>query len=67
MSTGFWSTPPNQNSQSQMMNQARNLGMTSAISTASPKPLDILKTQELHAALIPHGVTETDEELNHRY
>ena len=66
--SAFWSTPPGQNTQSQqIMNQARNLGMTSAISTAMPKPLDIQKTKELAEALAPHGVSETDEELNHRY
>ena len=66
--SAFWSTPPGQNAQSQqMLNQARNLGMTSAISMAMPKPLDLLKTKELAEALAPHGVSETDEELNHRY
>ncbi|KAI9564763.1 hypothetical protein GHT06_008504 [Daphnia sinensis] len=65
--SAFWSTPPGQNAQSQqILNQARNLGMTSAISMAMPKPLDLQKTLELNEALIPHGVSETDEELNHR-
>jgi poly(A) polymerase len=40
--------------------------MTSAISMAMPKPLDLQKTTELSEALIPHAVSETDEELNHR-
>jgi poly(A) polymerase len=65
--SAFWSTPTGQNAQSQqILNQARNLGMTSAISMAMPKPLDLQKTTELSEALIPHGVSETDEELNHR-
>ena len=67
--SAFWSTPPQQgqNAQSQqILNQARNLGMTSAISMAMPKPLDLQKTKELAEALAPHGVSETDEELNHR-
>jgi poly(A) polymerase len=64
--TPFWATPPNHMS-SQNANQARNLGMTSAISLAMPRPNDIQKTKELDEALKPHGVSETDEELNHRY
>jgi len=63
--TPFWATPPNHVS-SQNANQARNLGMTSAISLAMPRPNDIQKTKELDEALKPHGVSETDEELNHR-
>ena len=66
--SGFWGSPPGQNPHSQqMMNQARNLGMTSAISMAMPKPIDVQKTKELEESLVPHGVAETDEELNHRY
>lgn len=65
--SAFWSTPPGQNAQAQMMSSAsRNLGMTSAISMATPKPLDIQKTKELDEALVPFGVSESDEELNHR-
>jgi poly(A) polymerase len=66
--SAFWSTPPGQNAQNQMLNTAasRNLGMTSAISMATPKPLDIQKTKELDEALVPFGVSESDEELNHR-
>ena len=65
--TAFWATPPNHVSQPPSMNQARNLGMTSAISMAGPKPVDIQKTKELDEALRPHGVSESDEELNHRW
>lgn len=67
--SAFWSTPPGQNAQNQMLNAAaasRNLGMTSAISMATPKPLDLQKTKELDEALVPFGVSESDEELNHR-
>ena len=41
--------------------------MTSAISHATPKPLDIAKTKELAENLVPYGVQESDEELDHRY
>ncbi len=67
--SAFWSTPPGQIAQNQMLNAAaasRNLGMTSAISMATPKPLDLQKTKELDEALVPFGVSESDEELNHR-
>ena len=63
--TPFWATPPNHVS-SQNANQARNLGMTSAISLAMPRPNDLQRTKELDEGLKPHGVSETDEELNHR-
>ncbi|XP_039279263.1 poly(A) polymerase type 3 [Nilaparvata lugens] len=42
------------------------LGMTSAISTAGPKPIDIQRTTELQEALKPYNVSESEEELNHR-
>lgn len=45
---------------------ARTLGMTSAISSALPKPIDIQRTQELMEALKPFNVTESDAELSHR-
>lgn len=66
MNTAFWPSTPNQSPQSQIMNQPRNLGMTSAISHATPKPLDIAKTKELAENLVPYGVQESDEELDHR-
>ncbi|RZF41038.1 hypothetical protein LSTR_LSTR002670 [Laodelphax striatellus] len=44
----------------------RTLGMTSAISTAGPKPIDIQRTAELQEALKPFNVSESEEELNHR-
>lgn len=42
------------------------LGMTSAISSAPPKPADLVKTKELEEALKPFDVFESQQELNHR-
>uniref|UniRef100_A0A6P7GPK8 Poly(A) polymerase alpha-like n=1 Tax=Diabrotica virgifera virgifera TaxID=50390 RepID=A0A6P7GPK8_DIAVI len=42
------------------------LGMTSAISTAEPKPVDLVKTRELIEALKPFDVFESEQELNKR-
>ncbi|XP_048488228.1 poly(A) polymerase type 3 isoform X3 [Plutella xylostella] len=44
----------------------KTLGMTSAISMAGPKPIDIEKTNELKESLIPYGVFESEAELHHR-
>ncbi|XP_049301481.1 poly(A) polymerase type 3 [Anopheles funestus] len=44
----------------------KTLGMTSAISTAEPKPEDLQKTKELEKSLEPFNVFEAEEELNHR-
>lgn len=41
-------------------------GVTSPISTALPKPIDIQRTVELENALKQYGLFESDEELNHR-
>uniref|UniRef100_T1JA32 polynucleotide adenylyltransferase n=1 Tax=Strigamia maritima TaxID=126957 RepID=T1JA32_STRMM len=49
-----------------MQSGLKTLGMTSAISLAPPKPIDIQRTKELEEALKPYGIFETDEELNHR-
>lgn len=58
---------PQQNaSHHQQQPNLRTLGMTSAISTAPPKPLDYQRTHELQEVLKPYNVFETDEELNHR-
>lgn len=46
--------------------QQRTLGMTSAITLAGPKPIDVLRTKELEDALKPYNVMETEQELNHR-
>lgn len=69
----MWSTQM----QSQMFQNQQNaekaeqakkqaLGMTSAISLAGPKPIDVQRTKELEEALKPYNVTESDQELNHR-
>lgn len=42
------------------------LGMTSAISSAPPKQIDLIKTKELEEALNSFGVFESEQELNHR-
>jgi len=42
------------------------MGMTSALSTAGPKPIDLKLTTELEEALQPHGVFETMAEMTHR-
>lgn len=69
----MWSSQPvNNGIQNNKENTQKNdtkiptLGMTSAISTAPPKPSDLLKTQELEEALKPFDVFESEQELNHR-
>ncbi len=42
-------------------------GMTSPITTATPKPIDISRNRELEEVLASYDVTETEDELNHRY
>ncbi|KAB0792382.1 hypothetical protein PPYR_14341 [Photinus pyralis] len=49
-----------------MQKNKHTLGMTSAISLASPKQSDLTKTAELEEALKPFDVFESDQELNHR-
>lgn len=44
----------------------KTFGMTSAISEAEPKPIDLVRTNELMESLKPYNVFETEEELNHR-
>ncbi|XP_005184903.1 poly(A) polymerase type 3 [Musca domestica] len=53
-------------SRSGSQNPPKQLGMTSAISLAGPRPEDVQKTDELRKALEPYKVFETEEELNHR-
>lgn len=69
-----------QKDQNQQNGASKTLGMTSAISTAAPKPDDIVKTKNLEKALDssgqsleaddycpePYNVFESEEELNHR-
>lgn len=59
----MWSTSNNDKG----IKNGQTYGMTSAISTALPKPIDIQRTKELEETLLLYDVTETDEELNHRY
>uniref|UniRef100_A0A0A9X053 Poly(A) polymerase n=1 Tax=Lygus hesperus TaxID=30085 RepID=A0A0A9X053_LYGHE len=47
-------------------NNQKTLGLTSAITLAGPKMIDMQRTKELLEGLKPYGVMETDEELNHR-
>ncbi|XP_050294839.1 poly(A) polymerase type 3 isoform X2 [Anthonomus grandis grandis] len=42
------------------------LGMTSAISTAAPKEIDLIRTKELEKALNSFDIFESEKELNHR-
>lgn len=56
----------NSNSNAQQQQPVKQLGMTSAISLAEPRPEDIQKTEELGKGLEPYNVFETPEELNHR-
>lgn len=44
----------------------KTLGMTSAISAAPPKEIDLIRTKELEDALVPFDVFESKEELDHR-
>lgn len=59
----MWSTP---STDKQNVKNGQTYGMTSAISVAPPKPIDLQRTKELEDVLMMHDVTETDEELNHR-
>lgn len=45
---------------------AKQLGMTSAISLAEPRPEDLQRTEELRKSLEPYNVFESQDELNHR-
>ncbi len=44
----------------------RTLGMTAPISLAPPDESDLQRTDDMVAAMSPHDVFETEEELNHR-
>jgi poly(A) polymerase len=56
----------NSQQQHQQQQQPKQLGMTSAISLAAPKPEDIQRTKDLEATLEPFNVFESEQELNHR-
>lgn len=46
--------------------QRTHLGMTAPISLSEPAEADVLRTEALVEAMQPHGVFESEEELNHR-
>ena len=48
------------------MSSSQYLGMTAPISLASPDSADMERTKALEKALEPHGVFESEQELNHR-
>ncbi|XP_060654506.1 poly(A) polymerase type 3 [Drosophila nasuta] len=58
--------PHNGNTTSGGAQPAKQLGMTSAISLAEPRPEDLLRTEELSKSLEPYKVFESQDELNHR-
>lgn len=66
----MWSSQPGGNFHSpEGKNEQANkptLGMTSAISLASPKPTDLAKTKELETTLKTFDVFESEQELDHR-
>jgi poly(A) polymerase len=64
-SQGSHAQSQNQTSEQGQTNQ-KTLGMTSAITLAGPKVLDVQRTTELVEALKPYNVTESDQELTHR-
>lgn len=59
-------TAPSNNSNPSQSQQPKQLGMTSAISLAMPKPEDVQRTKDLEAILEPFNVFESEQELNHR-
>lgn len=62
----MWPQINAQNKENQTQKNNITLGMTSAISSAPPKPSDLVKTKELEEALKPFDVFESEQELNHR-
>ena len=47
-------------------NPNKTLGMTAPISLSEPEPDDLERTEHLIQSMKPHGVYESEEELNHR-
>lgn len=62
----MWTSEANKQQNSNDNDKPKVLGMTSAISTAGPKPEDIQRTNELRKSLEPYDAFETETELNHR-
>lgn len=56
----------NANSASSSSSSTKTCGVTSPISTAGPKPVDIQRTKELEESLKQYGLFESDMELDHR-
>ncbi|XP_013119351.2 poly(A) polymerase type 3 [Stomoxys calcitrans] len=65
-SSSTTTTQNNGNGSATTRNPPKQLGMTSAISLAGPRPEDIQKSEELRKTLEPYKVFESEEELNHR-
>ncbi|XP_028164975.1 poly(A) polymerase type 3-like [Ostrinia furnacalis] len=57
---------PGKPNEHQNQQNLKTLGMTSAISMAGPKPIDIEKTNELKESLVPFNVFESEDEMHHR-
>ncbi|XP_023210754.1 poly(A) polymerase beta-like [Centruroides sculpturatus] len=53
-------------SSSSSCSSTKTCGVTSPISTAGPKPIDIQRTKELEESLKQYGLFESDMELDHR-
>lgn len=62
----MWKSDQSTNRANQNGNAPKNFGMTSAISTAKPKPEDIEATISLRKALEQFNVFESEPALNHR-
>lgn len=63
----MWSTNNSLNNKENKSDDSLvTLGMTSAISAAPPKQIDLVKTKELEEALNSFDVFESEQELNHR-
>lgn len=63
----MWSTNNSVNNKENKLNQGlETLGMTSPISMAAPKEIDLVRTKELESALNTFGIFESAPELNHR-
>lgn len=62
----MWNEDSHKKDESNKEEMTKTLGMTSAISTALPKPEDIQRTKELEKSLEPYDAFETEAELNHR-
>lgn len=62
----MWSSPSNTGKSDGSQN-GKTFGLTSAISTAPPKPRDIALTRELEETIKKFDIYESEEEYFHRY